>query len=159
MSYSQKYCLVHFIDLQQDNSEFNMDHWPLHITLADVFAIDLEQSAIIKNLEMLSEKLSSVTVYAEKESTLGETRVVLLSASPNLLRLHKDIIASIEADGAVFNNPEFTGTGFIGHSTIQDDRRLNTGETTTVDSLSLVDMFPGGDWKQRKVLATFQLLK
>lgn len=159
MSYSQKYCLVHFIDHRQDGSEFNMNHWPLHITLADVFAIDLEQSAIIKDLEMLSGKLAPVTLNAENESILGETPVVLLSKSPDLLQLHEDIVSFIEAGSAVFNNPEFTRAGFIGHSTIQNEQRLKIDEVITIDSLSLVDMFPEGDWQRRKVLATFPLSK
>lgn len=159
MPYSQKYCLVHFIDHQQDDSEFNMSHWPLHVTLADVFAIDLKQSAIIENLETLSRKLAPVTLCTEDESILGETPVVLLSKSPDLLKLHEDIVLFIEADGAVFNNPEFTRAGFIGHSTIQNEQRLEIDEVITIDSLSLVDMFPEGDWQRRKVLATFPLSK
>ena len=160
MSYSQKYCLVHFINRQPNHSEFNMNQWPLHITLADVFAISLEQSAFIDKLEIISNKLAPVTVSVENESTLGDqTPVMLFAASPDLLRLHEAIISSIEVDGAIFNHPEFTGIGFIGHSTIQNEQRLQNGETITIDSVSLVDMFSGGDWQRRKVLATFQLSK
>ena len=41
MNYSQKYTLVTFIKPLEVGASFDMVDWPLHITLADVFAIDL----------------------------------------------------------------------------------------------------------------------
>lgn len=157
MSYSQKYCLVHFIRSPQNGAEFHMANWPLHITLADVFAIDLEQSGVVIKLETLCNGLPSIVVTAESESALGETPVVLFSESHDLLQLHTEVVSLLEANSAIFNNPGFTKSGFIGHSTIQSKHRLSVGENITIDSLSLIDMFPNGDWRQRKVLATFQL--
>lgn len=159
MPYSQKYCLAHFVSPQQDDAEFHMNNWPLHITLADVFAIDLEQSDAVMKLEALCNGLASVAVTTESESILGETPVVLFSKSHDLLQLHTELVSLLETNGAVFNSPSFTKSGFIGHSTIQAEQRLHIGETVTIDSISLVDMFPEGDWQRRKVLATFPLSK
>lgn len=157
MLYSQKYCLVHFVTPLRNNFEFPMDDWPLHVTLVDVFAISLEESGIAKKLEALCKKETPVKVSAESKSKLGKTPVVLLRKSDNLLQLHTDVVALLETNGAQFNNPEFTRSGFIGHSTIQGEEHLNLGQELAIDTLSLIDMFPNADWRQRKVLATFQL--
>jgi hypothetical protein len=132
-----------------------MSEWPLHTTLADVFAIDRRDSHID---ELLASKLlqyPSVKTIALQDSTLGTTQVVLLNKTQGLLNLHTDVVALLEENGAVFNTPEFNKEGFIPHSTIQQNERLNVGEEIVVDTLSLIDMFPSDDWQQRKVLSTF----
>ncbi len=155
MTYSQKYCLVHFIQPIQVGTQFHMSEWPLHTTLADVFAINRHDSNIDKLFNSKSSQYLSVRSTAIEDSTLGTTQVVLLDKTQELLSLHNDVVALLEENGAVFNTPEFNKEGFIPHSTIQQTQRLNVGEEVIINTLSLVDMFPGDDWQQRKVLATF----
>ncbi|RZM24228.1 MAG: hypothetical protein EOO88_23535 [Pedobacter sp.] len=157
MIYSQKYCLVHFIKPLEIGVQFDMSEWPLHTTLADVFAID-RQGADFERL--LASKLMGylpVRTVAAADSILGTTRVVLLDKTKELLNLHGDVITLLEQNGAVFNTPEFNKEGFIPHSTIQNSERLDIGQKVIIDSHSLIDMFPDGDWQQRKVLFTFNL--
>lgn len=156
-NYSQKYCLVHFISPVNAGAEFHMSEWPLHITLADVFAIDRQNSTVDIDLKSLCEQYSAITVKALGDSKLGDTPVVLLDNTPELFKFHSGVVSVLEQHGAIFNTPAFTMKGFIPHSTIQDNGRIEIGQEITIDSISLVDMFPDSDWEQRKVLATLNL--
>ena len=158
MSYSQKYTLVSFLKPVKDSTEFSMSDWPLHVTFADVFAIDIQNGIE----ELLAESLKeqpAITIKAEKEITLGSAPVVSLEKNSAINTLHTKIIDLLDSKEAVFNDPEFTREGFLPHSTIQNTDRLNIGDVEIISSISLVDMFPGGDWQQRKVLRTFELKK
>jgi len=157
MTYSQKYTLIHFISPVDVGDQFHMSEWPLHITLADVFAIDHSSSDIDRKLNELLENTLPVKTAAAKDVVLGQTPVVLIEKNQHLMSLHAKIVNLLEANGAVFNTPEFTHEGFLPHSTIQSGQRLIENDTVNIDSISLVDMFPNSDWRLRKVLATFKL--
>ncbi len=159
MAYSQKYALVHFVSPITDGTQFHMSDWLLHTTLADTFAIDRRGTNIDAKLAALLAQTTPVTTTALNESILGTAHVVLLDQTPQLEKLHNDIVSLLEENGVAFNNPEFTHGGFIPHSTIQKSGQLQIGDTITIDTISLVDMFPNNDWQQRKVVATFALQK
>ena len=134
-----------------------MSEWPVHVTLADVFAVDRHDVGIDEKVADLLAKIYPVTTSARIDDVLGTTPVVLLDKTAPLTQLHTDIVNLLEANDATFNTPEFTKDGFLPHSTIQKSGRLHVGDTITIDSISLVDMFPGGNWEQRKVLTTFDM--
>jgi len=157
MIYSQKYALAHFLTPLADGMQFHMTEWPLHTTLVDVFMIDRATTNIDAKLAAVLSEIEPVTVGAKDDIVLGMTPVVLLEKTLPLEQLHLAIVDLLEENGAIFNNTQFARDGFLPHSTIQDNGRLSRGDVITIDSLSLVDMFPGGDWEQRKVLATFTL--
>lgn len=157
MSYSQKYALVHFTSSIQLGASFHMSDWPVHVTLADVFAIDRHGIDIDEKLAHLLTKAEPVQTTALHDALLGTAPVVLLDKTASLIALHTAIVALLEENGATFNTPEFTKDGFLPHSTIQKSGRLHTGDTIVIDSISLVDMFPGGDWMQRRILMTFPM--
>lgn len=141
MSYFQKYVIVHFISPIGNGVQFHMSDWPLHVTLADVFAVDRHDSTIDSKLTALLSEINIVKTKAMNDGTLGTTPVVLLEKTAQLQQLHSRLIELLKENGADFNNPEFTNDGFIPHSTIQKNGRLKVGEYINIDSLSLVDMF------------------
>jgi hypothetical protein len=157
MEYSQKYCLVHFITPLDVGSEFSMNDWPLHITLVNVFAVDRKHTGINAQLEKLLRSQPIIKSKALYDTVLGTTPVVLISKSPPILKLHEKIIDLLKTNKASFNMPEHIKTGYIPHCTIQNTEKLKSGEEVTINTLSLVDMFPENDWQLRKVLATFKL--
>lgn len=159
MTYSQKYALVHFISPVEDGVQFHMSDWLLHTTLADVFAVARHETEIDKKLATLLAQIEAVETNAMGDSVLGTAQVVLLDKTPLLTKLHTDIVSLLEENGATFNNPEFTRNGFLPHSTVQKNGRLQEGDKVAVDSISLVDMFPDNDWEHRRVLATFKMKK
>lgn len=149
--------MVHFISPVAVGVQFHMSEWPLHTTLVDVFAIDRSASNINIKLAQLLEKTDPVTTLATTDTILGTTAVTLLVSTPSLVSLHVAITNLLETNGAAFNTPEFNHDGFLPHSTIQQSGRLLEGDGVTIGSISLVDLFPDGDWQQRKVVATFTL--
>lgn len=156
MEYSQKYTLVAFLAPTGAGTEFTMADWPLHVTLADVFAITLN-AAVEQVLTDVLAKQSPVRLTAGEYTTLGTTKVTLLNKSSELQNLHDTVVDVLEQNDATFNTPEFTRTGFLPHSTVQKTGGLKAGDEFTITAVSLVDMFPGGDWQQRKVLRNFTL--
>ena len=81
MNYSQKYTLVAFLKPLEVGAEFHMADWPLHITLADVFAIDLSPSLEQQLTELLASQ-PPVKLSVGEDATLGTTNVALVSGSP-----------------------------------------------------------------------------
>ena len=156
MTYSQKYCLVSFQDPLEINTEFAMADWPLHVTLADVFAADITEDMERKLVELFSSEDSLVTTAGE-ETKLGDADVVLLDKNTEITNLHTRIIDFLEAHGAIFNNPDFTRSGFLPHCTIQKSGHLQHGDMLVIKTISLIDLYPQGDWQRRRVLQNFSL--
>lgn len=160
MSYSQKYTIVQFLEPIQPQQTFSMEEWPLHITLADVFAINLDGSFIKELASHLSSK-ECISTETMEEAQLGDhnnpTIVTLIKNTPELQSLHDELVNFLQAHGALFNSPQFTHEGFLPHSTHQKHAHLETGNKINIIDLSLVDMFVDNNWKQRKVLESFKL--
>jgi len=157
MTYSQKYTIVQLLEPLAIGEELSRIEWPLHITMADVFAVDLNTSLIEQLANLLATK-APLTIKTKEASTLGPDTnpvpVMLLRNTPELQSLHEDIISLLEDAGATFNTPEYTRKGFVPHVTVKKSPRLPAGETIIIDALTVIDMFPEGDWTRRKVLTT-----
>jgi 2'-5' RNA ligase len=138
-------------------AEFEMTDWPLHITLADVFAIDRDNTNIDTKISEALLNQPVFTITARKQTKLGNTDVVLIEKTNELTKLHTLLIDLLESNGAVFNTPTFTRNGFLPHCTIQKSARLQQGEIHEASEVAVIDMFPNGDWKRRKVFNTFKL--
>ncbi len=130
---------------------------PLHLTLGDVFTIDRSGTGTQAKLSKLLPEQPPVVTHAITEATLGATPVVLLERNDDLISLHDQIVDLLDMHGGQFNNPESAHEGFSLHSTMQRQGRLNIGDVVDIDSVAFIDMFPGGDWQQRKILSTFKL--
>jgi 2'-5' RNA ligase len=155
--FTQKYIIAHFIEEQQDGYTFSMEDWPLHVTLAGVFAIDGNANELIGSLgkQLGSYPVSQAKVIAD--ALFGENKdipVRLVDRTKDLLDLHYEIVSALKDYGVQFNNPEFANEGFGPHATIQKNDRLEVGDSVKFDSVTLVDMFPEQDPYQRKILGT-----
>lgn len=156
MQYSQKYTLVSFLEPIDAGVEFDMTNWPVHITLADVFAVGLNND-VMQKLTGLLVDCHSIDISVSDDAVFGTTNVTLIDKSDGLQRIHDQIIDLLELNGAKFNTPEFTRSGFLPHVTIQKSGRLHKGDKIKINTVSLIDMFPGENWQQRKVLSNFKL--
>lgn len=157
MKFSQKYCLVAFLKPADTGTAFAMTDWPPHVTLADVFSINRAGTGIDHKLQALLDREPSVTIIATDATLLGTTPVILLEKDEHILMLHVRLVDLLAANGAVFNTPEFTRAGFLPHCTTQKSGGLRTGDVVRIDAIALVDMFPDGNWRRRRVLKTFAL--
>lgn len=87
----------------------------------------------------------------------GQVQVALLKKTDSLMELHYDVIELLEQGGWKPNDPQFVRDGFLPHSTVQKHARLNKGDEVTFNALTIIDMFPGGDPYQRKVVKTISM--
>jgi hypothetical protein len=161
MQYTQKYTLVQFLEPVAPGTQFHMAEWPLHTTLADVFAIDLESTHIIQQLKELLATIRPLKLIAGQitnlESNNNFITVTLLNRTEELQALHEMLIELLEKNRAVFNSPEYTRNGFLPHVTVQAAGKLACGKVVYINSLAFIDMYPNADAAQRKVIATIPL--
>lgn len=159
--FSQKYTVIHFFTPLTDGIEFASIDWPPHTTLAETFAIRSSVSDLVDTLSRVAKNHLPIQTTALGDAHFGPDHsipVTLIDMPPTLGILHGDIIAALKHDcGATFNHPQYIEQGYRAHSTIRPDARLHAGDHITIDSLSLVDMFPDKDPYKRKVIQTFYL--
>ena len=154
--FTQKYTIVSFIDHQPDGHEFLMEDWPPHMTLADVFAIEGAPENLMKDLEAAVAPFLALEVKAIGEEWFGEDHsigVQLFERTPALEQLHSAILGTLKLYGVIFNNPEYAGEGFKPHMALSPEAATRV----MIDSVSFIDMFPGNDPRQRRVLGTVTL--
>jgi 2'-5' RNA ligase len=158
--YSQKWTLVQLLEDLPEGTEYSYKNWPPHITIADIFAVDWEKTNLFKKLSDLLSTYKPIYVPVGDETYLGppesQVKVTLLEANPELQALHSDVIALLYKSGAVFNNPEYVGEGYLPHTTVQKRISLRKGDSVTIDSATIIDMFPNGDHERRRVLKTIK---
>lgn len=155
----QKYVLIHILEPVANNTQFSMYDWPLHVTISPRFAVDIEQKGFDADLSNLITDQKPVTTIVNKDASFGkdsQVHVSLLELTPQLFELHNELLDLLESYGAVFDEPKYSRSGYLPHVTVQKSGRVFEGDTITIDSLTLVDMFPDQDIKQRKVLKNYK---
>lgn len=158
--FTQKYAIIQLFEDMPVGTEFSFRDWPLHATVADVFAIDWDVSTMIEKLtEMLKShaQAASMTEGDRFFGDQGQVQVALIQKTDSLVKLHQDVITLLEEGGWKPNDPQFAKEGFLPHSTVQKHARLQTGDKVKFNALSLIDFFPDQDPYQRKLLATIPI--
>ena len=159
--YTQKWTLAALFDPLDDGTQYHMSEWPLHTTLADVFAVDITGTTLLTEIETLLNQTSALTVRPLRNTQLGShdspVDVTLLEPTDELISLHTALVRLLETHGAVFNTPEYTRDGFLPHVTVRGKQFLKPDTELHIKSVSLIDLFPNSDWQQRKVVRTFDL--
>ena len=154
----QKYVLIHILEPVANNTQFSMYDWPLHVTLSPRFAVDIKRTGLIESLRTLIAKKKPLTTIVENDEHFGlesKIHVSLLNLTIELFELHNEVLDLLESYGAVFDEPGYSRSGYKPHITVQKNGRVYKGDSITIDSLTLVDMFPDQDIKLRKVLETY----
>ncbi len=149
--FTQKWSLITLLEPIEEGIEFFWKDWPLHVTLAGVFAVDWAATGLFEKLSMVLASQKPVVVEAEEESYWGannEYHMMQLQKTPEIMALHNKIIEILKKSGAVFNEPQYVGDGFVPHSTLQKHARLHVGDVVRINGVTLVDMFPHGDGYQ-----------
>lgn len=162
MPFTQKYTIIQLFENVPEGAVFSSVEWPLHSTIVDTFAIDWDVPTIIQELEQLLAAHEQAATVAESDTFLGpnkQTQVVLLRKTNDLVRLHYDVIGLLEKGGLKLNDPRYAREGFLPHTTVQKHARLHKGDHAAFTALTLIDMFPGGDPYQRKVIKTIKICR
>lgn len=159
--FTQKYAIVQLLEDLEDGYEYSSSNWPLHTTVADTFAVEWGKENLLGRLEALLNKHKSFRTKATDFEFFGpekQVKVTLLRLNKELMELHDSVVHLLKSAGAIFNDPQFTETGYLPHATVQSHAYLEKGDTVTFTGLSLIDMFPNSDPYQRMVLKTMELL-
>jgi hypothetical protein len=89
----------------------------------------------------------------------GDIKVTVLEESKEFRKMLNNVQQALINNGALFNEPEYLGDGFKPHVTFQRNAKLEVGNNKQITSVSLVDMFPNGNFEQRRIIATLRLIK
>lgn len=157
--FTQKYTIVCFLNPNNIPIEFSASDWPLHATILDTFKTDWSVDDLLQAIKQAVANTTPFNITPIEGAMLGPDKdvpVKLLEQDAHILDLHSTLLDLTKPGSFVFNTPEFVGEGFLPHVTDRLDGQVDIGKTYTFASVSLVDMFPGGDPYQRKVIETIQ---
>lgn len=158
--FTQKYTIIQLFKDIPEGTQFSASNWPLHVTIADTFAIDWDAPTMVEKLTQLLSSRTSATSVVENDRFFGDqrqVRVALLKKTDDLVKLHQDVIKVLERGGWKPNDPQFAKEGFLPHSTVQKHTRLNKGDEVIFNALTIIDMFPGENPYQRRVIKTIKI--
>lgn len=159
MPFTQKYAIISPLESIFKGQVFESNNWPIHVTLADTFAVDSILNDFIPQL-MSATKGKYVKITGASTAYFGKEKVVevtLLKPSDALYELHCAIIDVLLNNSASFNDLQYTKSGYVGHVTKQKNTNLKVGESKDLNSIALIDMFPDGDPYSREVLEIFNI--
>ena len=152
--FTQKYTIICPIERLAEGQLFESTHWPLHTTIADTFAVNAMDEDFISQIQRLV-KGQTFAVVGKELAYFGKNaavEVMILQYSPELYTLHSDLIDLLLEKGAIFNDPQYTKDGFIGHVTRQESKRLDVDERAEFSAVAIIDMFPERNANKRRVI-------
>ncbi len=158
---AQKYTVVYFFENQKPGYNFSSKAWPLHSTLLDIFTLNKPLEALGKHMKKVAVSCSPFTIKADKDTMFGPAKdipVTLLSRNTEIVHLHTKLLEAAEGCSATFDNPQYTGKGFVPHATVQQNSRLVLGQSYRISSVSLIDMYPDRAISRRKIIETYHLM-
>lgn len=153
---SQKYVIAHFIESVEPKFNFSCKKWPLHITLLPNFVITVSLDELIAKLSKISESTKPFDIKVGGDARFGpsgEVLVSLIEPEPAILSLHHKLQAITEH--YKFDTPHYIGDGYRPHATKQANKKLISGKSYPLSSITLVDMFPGNDIQRREIIKNF----
>ncbi len=159
MTYSQKYCLVQFLEPIEVGVEFVSSDWPPHVTIAGVFALEWSEPLLDSFAALIASQptFTSTTEDIAHFGPEGDVTVRLLAKTPELQQLHEQVVDFVEANGGAFNEPHHLRHGFRPHITLTDKNDVAKGQMVHFTNLALIDMFPDRDHTRREVIQLFPL--
>lgn len=158
--FTQKYAIVQFFEDIEEGYIYSSNNWPLHSTVIDTFAIKWSIDEMVVKLTDALKHHATANSEAGDDRFFGENgqvQVVLLGRTESLIKLHLDVLATLEDGELTLNDPQFARDGFLPHATVQKHARLNKGDKVRFKALGIIDMFPNEDPYMRKVLKTIKI--
>lgn len=158
--FTQKYAIVQFFEEIEEGHVYSSNNWPLHSTVVDTFALQWSTDEIVAKLTDVLRHHATANSEAGDDRFFGDNgqvQVVLLGRTESLIKLHLDVLATLEDGEIALNDPQFARDGFLPHATVQKHARLNKGDKVRFTALSIIDMFPNEDPYMRKVLKTIKI--
>ena len=157
---SQKYVIVHFIDISKVPNEFPYTEWPLHVTLLANFTISQPLEKLIEKLELYALETEPFEIMSNGEDLFGPNQnvaVSLIQPSESIRKVHADLTSITKSLDAEYDEPKFMSEGFRPHATKQVNSRLADKQILTLNNFTLVDMYPDNEMNRRRIIKTYRL--
>jgi 2'-5' RNA ligase len=157
---SQKYLVAHFFESQAPGFNFSGSEWPLHVTFLPIFKMEWSLEKLIHKLEKLALKTPPFDITSDGRALFGVNQdipVTLFQPNNNATNLHYKFMAMSGDNSFTYNFLQFNGKGFTLHATVQNDNKIQSGQTYRVGDITIVDMYPDNDINRRAIIDTFLL--
>ncbi len=156
----QKWAIASLLEDAEDGSEFYYTDFPLHVTLAGVFATNKSGYELAAEMAAILLNQHPIKIEADKKDMFGPNKdvaVMKIKKSPELMALYNSIYRWLEKTGIRYNSPEYQGEGYLPHSTFQKSCSLEEGAIRILRSVSLIDLYPNSNGYMRKISKTIEL--
>jgi hypothetical protein len=137
--------------------EFTVADWPLHVTLVEPFATDLDAAVVAGILGGVLGGAGAVRATAGDEAMFGRRRdvpVTLLVDGGRLAALRDLVLAALGRAGVDVARSLLE---FRPHVTHKHHGRLRTGERVDLRTVALIDMRPPEGAHHRRVIDAWRL--
>lgn len=159
-TFTQKWAIIALLENAEEGSEFYYTDFPMHLTLAGVFAVDKSAKQLANELANVLAGQQQIEIEADEKAMFGPNKdieVMKVKKDPDLMQLYQLIYEWLQDSGVRYNSPEYQGEGYAPHSTFQKTGSLSQGEKRMLQSVSLIDLYPNRDGYQRKIFKTIAL--
>lgn len=147
------------LDPLRKGDGFSLRDWPLHLTVAPTFTgIDLSTAVLAITPILAAQRPFRLRVGPDEG--FGHSQKIPVSvvlASAELIDVHVALLDVLRSIGAVFDDPEFVGTGYRAHVTVTRRARVHDGDELNLHQAAVVDMEPEGHRRLRRVVWTMTL--
>lgn len=158
-TFTQKWAIIIPLKHYPDGAEFHFSEFPLHVTLAGVFATSLNGDELGEFLSDFVADVAPFELIGDEPAWFGPNQDVAVTTvlkTPELMQLYEALHRQLIAHGAVFNTPHYEGGGFLPHSSYQTTGQLQPGQKMPATAITLIDLFPNGDGYMRRFTKTFR---
>lgn len=158
--FTQKWGVISLLENASEGSEFYFTDFPLHVTLAGVFAVDKSGQQLFVELNNFLARRTTLEIEADQKAMFGpnqDVAVMKIKKTADLMALYLAVHLWLEDTKATYTTPQYEGEGYLPHSTFQNTGSLKPGEKRLLKSISLVDLFPNNNGYQRKIFGTIDL--
>lgn len=135
---------------------FSTRDWPLHVTLVPTFFSAAPLADVVASLARGASDVPVLEVVMGPDALFGPRHTVPVSEvvmDETLRAAHAALVGALRRCEITFESPPYAGPGFRAHVTHRKGRRIEAGQTATLEQVALVDMAPGQELGQRAVLA------
>lgn len=134
----RNYVIVCFLS-RNPPLEFPSKEWPLHVTILRPFTSTCSPEEFGRMLEPICAQTPALTLTAKAEELFGpdnDVQVTELELTSELEMFQCQVLEACESR-ITFKLPAFPN--FRPHLTVQQEGRVNVGDTVVLNSLSLVE--------------------
>lgn len=159
-AHRQRYLIAYLLEKLEDGYEFDPNEYPLHVTIVPSFILDSIDAKTIKAIQDICANTKTISLTALDDAYFGPNKDIAVSpfaTSEPLLFLHTQLSEALKRHGAEFEEEQYMFDAYRAHASVQKSARLRQGDEVTIDSITIIDKFPGSNPDKRRVLERLTL--